>query len=72
MSMGLRRAGGIVGVMGGMGLAAWLVFGGPQDWDGGLRLVRHGLALVSLGAINGGAWLVFSGRQDDASDVAAG
>jgi hypothetical protein len=37
-----------------------------------MRLVRHGLALVSLGAINGGAWLMFSGRQDGASDAVAG
>ncbi|MCL6734251.1 hypothetical protein [Streptomyces neyagawaensis] len=72
MSIGLRRAGGIVGVVGGIGLAAWLVFGAPHDWDGGMRLLRHGLALVSLGAINGGAWLMFSGGQDGASDVVAG
>lgn len=36
-----------------------------------MRLLRHGLALVSLGAINGGAWLMFSGGQDGASDVVA-
>jgi hypothetical protein len=72
MSIGLRRAGGIVGVVGGMALAAWLVFGAPHDGGGGMRLVRHGLALVSLGAINGGAWLMFSGRQDGASDAVAG
>jgi hypothetical protein len=72
MSIGLRRAVGVVGVVGGMGLAVWLVFGAPHGWEGGMRLVRYGLAWVSLGAVNSGAWLVFSGRQDGESDVVAG
>ncbi|WP_159769803.1 hypothetical protein [Streptomyces sp. HM190] len=74
MSIALRRTAGIAGVVGGIGLAAWLVFGALRDGEGGVRLLRHGSALVSLGAIYGGAWLTFSGGEDEETSdtVAAG
>ncbi|MET9835031.1 hypothetical protein ABZ078_38455 [Streptomyces sp. NPDC006385] len=43
----------------GIGVAAWLVFGAPQGWEGGMRWLRHGLALASVGAIGLAARLMF-------------
>jgi hypothetical protein len=70
MSPELSRAVGVATVLGGIALAFWLVFGPPQDWEGGTRWLRHGLALGSLGAISLGARLFFPGGKEDAPDTA--
>ncbi|MDC2952669.1 hypothetical protein [Streptomyces heilongjiangensis] len=70
MSSELSRIVGIATVLGGIALAFWLVFGPPQDWEGGTRWLRHGLALGSLGAISVGARLFFPPGKEDVLDTA--
>lgn len=67
MSPGLSRTAGVASVLVGVTVAAWLVFGPPQDWEGGMRWLRHGLALASLGLISFAARLVFPDTRQSAS-----
>lgn len=69
MSLGLRRIAGIASVLVGLTVAAWLVLGSPQGWDGGMRWLRHGLALASLGVIGLAARLMFPEKRKGSSDT---
>ncbi|GGZ11342.1 hypothetical protein [Streptomyces poonensis] len=51
MSPGSRRAAGAASALVGLTVAVWLALGPPADWEGGMRWLRHGLALASLGVI---------------------
>ncbi|MEV0222723.1 hypothetical protein [Streptomyces sp. NPDC050704] len=53
----------------GITVATWLVFGSPQDWEGGMRWLRHGLALASLGVISLAARLMFPDIQKGPSET---
>ncbi|MFI0780575.1 hypothetical protein [Streptomyces sp. NPDC021212] len=63
---------GVASVLVGITVALWLVFGPPQDWEGGMRWLRHGLALGSLGVIILAARLIFPTAEEDAADTASG
>lgn len=67
MRPGLSRTAGIVTMAVGIAVASWVVFGPPGDWEGGIRWIRHGLALGTLGAISFGARLMFPGTGEDQS-----
>ncbi|WP_437045290.1 hypothetical protein [Streptomyces sp. enrichment culture] len=67
MSPGSKRTIGIVTMAVGIVVAAWAVFGPPRDWEGGMRWVRHGLALGSLGAVSLSARLMFPDTDEDES-----
>ncbi|GHH82243.1 hypothetical protein GCM10017771_05890 [Streptomyces capitiformicae] len=69
MTPGLHRIAGITSVLVGIAVAAWLVFGSPHDWEGGMRWLRHGLALASLAVISCGARLMFPDKQESTSDM---
>ncbi|WP_253267020.1 hypothetical protein, partial [Streptomyces sp. NL15-2K] len=71
MNLGLRRTLGVAVVLVGITLAAWLVFGSAQDWEGGMRWLRHGLALGSLGMVGFAARLIFPDTQSGLSDTAS-
>ncbi|MBT2369628.1 hypothetical protein J7E88_31255 [Streptomyces sp. ISL-10] len=60
---------GAASVLVGIAVAVWLVFGPPQDWEGGMRWLRHGLALGSLGMIVFAARLMFPDTQDGTADT---
>lgn len=68
MSLGLRRVAGLVGLLGGVGVAAWLVFGSPHEWEGGMRWLRHGLAWACLGGIGLTARLIFPDARSRTSE----
>lgn len=70
MSPELSRIVGIATVLSGIALAFWLILGPPWDWEGGMRWLRHGLALGSLGAISLGARLSFPSGKEDVPDTA--
>ncbi|MFH0518187.1 hypothetical protein ACHBTE_13515 [Streptomyces sp. M41] len=61
MNLALRRTAASAALATGIGVAAWLVFGSPQSWEGTLRWLRHGLALASLGTITLAARWMFPG-----------
>jgi len=63
----LRRMAGVASVLVGVTVALWLVFGPPQDWEGAMRWLRHGLALGSLGVIVLAARLIFPNREETVS-----
>ncbi|GHE46101.1 hypothetical protein GCM10017771_66800 [Streptomyces capitiformicae] len=67
MSPALSRFAGTGTMVVGIAVASWVVFGPPHDWEGGMRWLRHSLALASLGAISYGARLMFPDTQKDAS-----
>ncbi|MFF8968676.1 hypothetical protein [Streptomyces sp. NPDC014995] len=71
MSPGLRRTAGAAGALVGVAVAVWLVLGPPRDWEGGMRWLRHGLALGSLGVIVFSARLMFPDTQDGTADTAS-
>jgi hypothetical protein len=62
---------GIASLLVGIGVAAWLVFGSPHDWEGGMRWLRHGLVLASLGLVSLAARLVFPDTQKGTSETAS-
>lgn len=70
MSPGLSRAAGIGTMAIGIAVASWVVFGPPGDWEGGMRWIRHGLALGTLGAVSFGVRLMFPGTDEDESSTA--
>lgn len=63
---------GLASVLVGVTVALWLVFGPPQDWEGGMRWLRHGLALGSLGVIVLAARLIFPATREGTADTASG
>lgn len=63
---------GVASVLAGATVALWLVFGPPRDWEGGMRWLRHGLALGSLGVIILAARLIFPATREAAADTASG
>jgi hypothetical protein len=67
MSPVLSRVVGGATVLAGVAVASWVVFGAPHDWEGGMRWLRYGLALGSLGAISAGARFIFPDTQTAAS-----
>lgn len=60
----IRRLAALAVLASGIGLALWIVFGSPQDWHGGMRLLRMGLGLTSLGAITASSWLMFPAKDE--------
>jgi hypothetical protein len=60
---------GAASVLVGITVAVWLVFGPPRDWQGGMRWLRHGLALGSLGAIVFATRLMFPDTQNGTADT---
>lgn len=44
MDKGIRRIAGIVMMVAGIALGAWLVFGAPHGWEGNVRLVKMAMA----------------------------
>lgn len=69
MNPTLSRVAGVAAVLVGIAVASWVVFGAPHDWEGGMRWLRYGLALGSLGAISGGARLMFPDTQKAAANT---
>jgi hypothetical protein len=67
MSLGLRRIVGWGSVLVGFVFALWVVLGPPQDWEGEMRWLRHGLALGSVGVVAFAARLVFPDTQESRS-----
>lgn len=67
MSPALSRVVGVATMVAGIAIASWVVFGAPHDWEGGMRWLRYGLALGSLGAISAGARLMFPDTQTASS-----
>ena len=72
MRPGLRRMAGAASVLLGATVALWLAFGPPQDWEGGMRWLRHGLALGSLGVIVLAARLIFPTTREGTADTVSG
>ncbi len=70
MSPALSRMVGTATLLTGIAVAFWVVFGRPQEWEGDMRWLRHGLALASVGAISLGARLMFPGT-DEAPNTAS-
>ncbi|MGA4947745.1 hypothetical protein NCG97_20255 [Streptomyces lydicamycinicus] len=65
MDKGIRRVAGIVMMVAGIALGAWLVFGAPHDWEGNVRLVKMAMGLAATGMITGGARLIFWQPEDE-------
>lgn len=63
---------GVASVLVGATVALWLAFGPPQDWEGGMRWLHHGLAWGSLGLIVLAARLIFPPTREDTADTASG
>src|SRR5690349_926632 len=61
----IRRLAALAVLLSGIGLALWLGFGAPQDWHGGMRLLRMGMGLTAIGMITASSWLMFPDRTDD-------
>ncbi|MFI1334013.1 hypothetical protein ACH4U7_28700 [Streptomyces sp. NPDC020845] len=59
MSPALSRLASIAILLIGIAVALWLAFGPPQDWEGGMRWLRHGLVWGSLGLALLSARLIF-------------
>ncbi|RNG17723.1 hypothetical protein EEJ42_29595 [Streptomyces botrytidirepellens] len=60
---------GVASVLVGVTVALWLAFGPPRDWEGGMRWLRHGLALGSLGVIVFAARLMFPESREGTADT---
>lgn len=71
MSSALSRGLGVSVLLVGIATALWVAFGGPQDWQGGMRWVRYALALGSLGVITCSTWLIFPETRVIAADKAS-
>ncbi|MGW3013027.1 hypothetical protein ACWC9R_30000 [Streptomyces sp. NPDC001219] len=70
MDKGIRRVAGVVMMVAGIALAAWLVFGAPHDWEGDVRLVKMAMGFAATGAITWGAGLVFWQPKHERSESA--
>ncbi|MCX4639148.1 hypothetical protein OG775_29220 [Streptomyces platensis] len=70
MDKGIRRIAGIVMMVAGIALGAWLVFGAPHDWEGNVRLVKMAMGLAATGTITGGARLIFWQPEDGPAGAA--
>ncbi|MGW7197853.1 hypothetical protein [Streptomyces chryseus] len=71
MNMMVRRICAVAVLLAGVSLGLWIVYGDPFGWRGGLRLLRFGLGLASMGLITASAWLMFPGGREDDEDPAA-
>ncbi|MGW7820273.1 hypothetical protein ACWGLF_19570 [Streptomyces puniciscabiei] len=66
MNHGLRRICGLVVLVAGIALGAWVVFGAPHDWHGARILGRLALGgMGAVGMISSSAGLIFPHAPQD-------
>ncbi|MGW0789753.1 hypothetical protein ACWD04_16180 [Streptomyces sp. NPDC002911] len=68
----LSRVLGVLVMLLGIAVVLWVVFGDPQGWRGGMRLLRFALVVSSLGVIVCSTSLIFPGDRAAATENADG
>ncbi|MFD3512610.1 hypothetical protein [Streptomyces sp. NPDC058657] len=72
MSPGIRLLAGVASLLMGALVVVWLAFGPPQDWEGGMRWLRHGLVWGSLGVMGFAGRLMFPDARERTRDTVSG
>lgn len=70
MSSHLGRTVGWIFLVADIGLAVYMFYGPPRDWDGAMQWLYYGLMLAAVGAIHLIVKLIFPETEDDAQDYA--